>query len=215
MNKKSILIVLAGLYCACIVISNIIVGKQIGFAGVAINTAMILFPIVYIVNDVVVEAYGYKTAKTIIWAGFACAAVAALAYQVTLMIPGAENFTNQTAFEAVLGATPRILLGSMVAYLVGSFINAKVMAKMKAAFPKQLFARCATSTLAGETIDAIVFYLLAFAFVLPWSVIVSLIVSASIIKVVFEVVMYPVTRRVIGKVKKLPETSVEAMKTSQ
>lgn len=205
MTKQRLLTIMCGIYCAAIVVSNVIVGKQIGVGAIAVNTAMVLFPVSYIINDVTVEIFGYRTAKTVIWTGFLATLLAVVSYSITLAIPGAESFTNQEAFEIVLGNTPRVFLASMAGYLCGAFANARIMTSMKSKWEKNLFARCIGSTIIGETLDAVVFYILAFSFVLPVEVIASLIISASIIKTAFEAIMYPITKRVISKVKALPE----------
>ncbi len=197
MNKRNIMILMCGIYCACVVVSNVIVNKQIDICGFAVNTAMILFPIVYIINDLTVEVFGYKAARLLIMAGFFSTFIAVAAYQITLAIPGAASFQNQEAFEAVLGNTPRVFIASLLGYLAGSFSNAKVMAWMKKRSEKMLFARCMVSTIVGETLDAVVFVIAGFSFLLPLEAIVSLIVTGSLIKICFEAVMYPITKKAI------------------
>lgn len=197
-SRKTVLaVVLGAVYCTCIVVSNIIVNKPLDVLGVSVNTAMVLFPVSYIVNDVTVEVFGYRFMRALIWTGFACALIAVLAFSVTLWLPGAPGFEGQQAFETVLGSVPRALAASLCGYLVGSTANAKVMTAMKRKFPGNLAARCIASTAVGETLDALVFVVLAFSFVLPVESMVSLVVSAAVIKTGFETVVYPATKRAV------------------
>lgn len=124
--------------------------------------------LVYIVNDVLAEIYGFKKARNTILLGFVINIIAVIAYKIALLLP-APNYINTEAFDIVLGSTFRVLIASFTAYLIGSLVNAYVMVKLKKWSEKHLMFRCVMSTLIGETLDAIIFITVAFAFVMPFS----------------------------------------------
>lgn len=203
-NKYSVLLVISCLYCGCLICANTAAGKTIDVCGFSWTTAFVVFPIVYIINDVLAEVYGFKVARFVIFLGFAINLAAVLAYQLMLALPGSQFFTAQDAFETVLGTTVRATFASFAGYLVGSTLNAKIMEVMhRRDGEKHLMARCVISTFVGELTDAAVFNFLLFSFVLPWETIVGTVITYGLAKVLYEVVVYPVTRLVIKKCKEI------------
>lgn len=162
-------------------------------------------PVDYIVSDVLAEVYGFNEARRVTITAFLCDLLCVILFQLTLVAPSFSTFTAQSAFEAVLGSTPRILAASFTAYVVGSLSNAKIMELMHVHDGENRLAwRCIASTIVGETLDMTVFTLLAFTGVLPWPVIGQMIVVASAIKVAVECICYPlVTSHVIAWAKTL------------
>lgn len=204
MTKSKFLFYAAATYCVLLIANNTIAGKTFDVLGFSWSSAFITFPIVYILNDVFTEVYGFKAARKVIFLGFALNLAAVAVYQISLLVPGSEFFTGQAAFETVLSTTPRALAASFGGYLVGSTLNAKIMQVMHDRHGEEhLMARCVVSTFFGELSDAAVFNFGLFLGVLPVEVILTTIVSFGLAKVLYEVVMYPVTRIVIKKVKAL------------
>ena len=150
-NKTQLYSILTGVFVACLLISNVLSAKTFTFSNVVLPTAVIIFPIVYIVNDVMAEIYGFRKARNIIFLGFALNLLAVSAYSIAISLPAPDYATDgAAAFAATLGSTWRILIASFAAYLVGSLVNACVMVKLKEKLQQQLMFRCVLSTLIGE-----------------------------------------------------------------
>lgn len=208
MTKTRLLSVVTALFCSCLIISNVLAGKTFALTeSIVLPCAVIIFPVVYIVNDVLSEVYGFRKAKNIIFLGFAINVLAVAAYGIAILLPSPAFATEVgDAFRTVLGSTPRILLASFLAYLAGSLVNAKVMVKLKEKHgEKGLALRCILSTLVGEGIDACIFITIAFLATMPFGSLVVMIVAQALFKTVYECIVYPVTRIIIQKVKALPE----------
>ena len=191
------------LFVTCLLVSNVLACKMISVWVLTLPAAVIIFPISYIVNDAISELYGFQKAKFTIYAGFIMNAIMVLAFTIASAIPAPVWWGNQEAFEAILGNTGRVLLASFIAYLVGSLLNSKVMVAMRdrAQNGKGLFLRCITSTLVGETVDACIFISIAFFGTMDGKSLLTMIVSQAAFKVVYEIIIYPITRIVIGKLK--------------
>ena len=211
LTSEKLLVIAAALYCCCLVVSNTIAGKTFDFFGLtSLPCAVVIFPIVYILNDMLTEVYGFKRARTVILTGFAANLIAVIAYAVTLVLPGSAFFANQDAFMAVLGNTPRMLVASFAAYLVGSFANAKIMQVMKGWDDDKLMLRCVLSTLVGESLDATIFISIGFAGTMPVGSLVTMVVAQALFKTVYEVIVYPITRKVILMARGLPSVAQAA-----
>lgn len=204
MKKTIFLQMLTGVFVGCLLITNITAAKTFTLGSVMLPTAVVIFPLVYIINDVLAEVYGYTEAKRVIWLGFAVNAFAVLAYTIAIALPAPEYATElAAAFETVLGSTSRMLLASFAAYIVGSLINAKVMVLMKKRSENKLMLRCVASTAVGETVDALLFITIAFYGTMPTATLATMVISQAAFKTIYEVISYPVTRLVINKVKSL------------
>jgi uncharacterized integral membrane protein (TIGR00697 family) len=204
-TKSNLLQMLTGVFIACLLITNVMSAKTFMLGSVVLPTAVIIFPIVYIVNDVMAEIYGFRKARNIIFLGFALNALAVAAYTVAIMLPApAYAAEGAAAFAAVLGSTWRILIASFAAYIVGSLLNAAVMVRMKERLREHLMLRCIMSTLVGEGVDAVIFISIAFAGTMRLETLLVMIAAQAAFKTLFEVVFYPLTRFVIKKVEKLP-----------
>ena len=197
-SRELLLLVCAGVSIMSLIVSNIITNKQVEVPviGWAITCGSVCVPLSYIVDDLLTEVYGFRTARTVIYAGFAMNFIAVLYFQLAILAPGIESFVAQDAFETVLGATARTTTASFLAYLVGSLANAKIMDVMhRSDGESNLFLRCISSTVAGEFLDMAVFAVLAFAGVLPWETIGQMVVTNTCAKVAVEAVFYPVVTR--------------------
>lgn len=206
LSKQALYSIIAGLYVAALLVSNTVGFKTVDLFGLAtVTAALVVFPIVYILNDVLAEVYGYKAARRVILVGFAGNVMAVAFYAIAIAIPGSAFFQDQAAFSTVLGSAPRIVLASFTAYLIGSLANARVMTLMKAKSEDKLMARCVLSTLVGEGLDATIFSTIAFAGLMPVGTIVQMVVVYALAKTLYEVAIYPLTRTAIMWVRSLPE----------
>ena len=205
-TKTELYQILTGVFVACLLISNILAAKTFTIGDIILPTAVIIFPLVYIVNDVMAEIFGYRKARNVIILGFIMNLVAVTAYSIAIELP-APIFATEgaAAFEMVLGSTGRLLIASFSAYLIGSLINASVMVWLKKKNESQLMLRCILSTLIGEGIDAIIFITIAFAGTMPLNDLLIMIIAQAMFKTVFEIVFYPLTRIVIGKIRTMAE----------
>jgi queuosine precursor transporter len=204
--------VIVGVFVGLLLISNIGAVKLIEFGPLITDGGVFLFPLVYIVGDVLSEVYGFKAARKAIFLGFAMSALAAVTFWVVQMSPPAEGWGNQEAFEAVLGFVPRIVLASIAGYLVGQLLNAWVLVKIKERTrEKALWLRLIGSTAVGELADTIVFCTIAFYGVITGTDFLIYVAAGYIYKTLVEVVLLPVSYAVIGAVKRREPTYAEAM----
>lgn len=193
---------IAGLFVSCLIAANLIAVKLVGFGGLVLPAAIVVFPLSYIAGDVLTEVYGYGQARRVIWLGFGCNLIVVLAIWVGGILPPAPFWDGQAAYERILGATPRILGASFVAYLVGEFANAFVLAKMKIATRgKWLWSRTIGSTLVGQGLDSLVFMTLAFAGTIPWSGLGEAILTQWLAKSSYEAAVTPLTYLVVNFLK--------------
>lgn len=204
LTKNELYAYLTGIFTACLIVSNIIAGKTFDFFSFTLPCAVIIFPIIYIVNDVLAEVYSYSRARRVILLGFFMNLIAVICYNITILLPAPVFFENSDAFSIVLGSTLRLLIASFVAYLVGSLVNAKLMSILKKWDEDKLFFRCIVSTLFGEGLDAIIFITIGFFATMPADALIMMIVAQALFKTVYEIIVYPITRHVIGSVKALP-----------
>lgn len=201
MKKENIFGILSGVFCASLIISNILAFKTFMIGSVVLPTAVILFPVVYITNDILTEIFGFERTKTVIMTGFAMNMIAVIGYNIAIKLPEPPFFEGQEAFQMVLGNSFRVLAASMVSYIIGSLSNAKVMEKMKNS--SSLFTRCVMSTFIGEGLDALIFITIAFIGTMPLSSLALMIACQAMFKTIYEIVCYPVTRKLIMKTMEL------------
>ena len=201
----SVLFMFAGiLFAICLLISNILATKIILIGSWAAPAGVLIFPIAYVINDVIAEVWGYQKARLIIWSGFAVNIMAVLFFTLALVVPAAPFWQNQEAFATILGSTPRIIAASLLAYLTGSFLNAFVMSKVKILMKgKDFSVRAILSTLVGEAADSFIFIIIAFAGNLPINVLIGMIFTQATIKTIYEIVILPFTIIAVKWVKKV------------
>ena len=191
------------LFVSVLLISNVASTKIVDLGPFTFDGGTLLFPISYIFGDVLTEVYGYRRSRRVIWAGFGAAALMAGVLALVVALPPAEGWAYQDAYRAILGATPRIVLGSLIAYFAGEFSNSYVMAKMKIwTEGRWLWTRTIGSTLVGEGVDTLLFVTIAFAGSLPWPLFWSIVVSNYVFKVGLEAAMTPVTYRITNSLKR-------------
>lgn len=204
-TKTELYSILTGVFCTCLIISNILASKTFTFYDIVLPCAVIIFPVIYIVNDVLAEIYGYSKARKVIFLGFILNLLAVICYNISILLPAPVYYTGSEAFSTVLGSTGRVLLASFTAYMIGSLVNAYLMTYLKKKAEKYLFFRCITSTLCGEGLDAIIFITIAFYGTMPLMVLLTMIIAQALFKTIYEIVVYPLTRYVIHYVRRLPE----------
>ncbi len=199
-----IFVSLGMLYVTCLLISNIIAGKTWAVYGnIVVPAAVILFQVTYIMADVFTEVYGFDKMRLVIWGGFFCNLIAVLTYIIVIDLPYPASFLNQDAFAVVFGMTPRVLGASFVGYLFGEFSNSIVMSKLKIITKgEKLWMRTIGSTVIGEALDSVIFVSIAFAGTVPAKQLMTMILFQYLFKLGFEVVLTPVTYRVIAYLKK-------------
>lgn len=190
------------LFCVCLIAANVLETKQIAFGPISLTGGLIVFPVSYIINDCVCEVWGFRKARLLIWTGFAMNFFFVTLGALCDAIPGAAYWTNDAGFHAIFGLAPRIAAASFVAFIVGSFVNAYVMSRMKIHDGGRHFsARAILSTLAGEGCDSIIFFPLALGGVVPTSELPWLMLWQVILKTAYEVVALPLTIRIVRRLK--------------
>jgi uncharacterized integral membrane protein (TIGR00697 family) len=197
------------LFVAVLLISNVASSKILELGPFTFDGGTILFPISYIFGDILTEVYGYRRSRRVIWAGFGSAALMAGVFALVGALPPAAGWENQQAYEAILGTTPRIVLGSLIAYFAGEFSNSYTLARMKLLTRgRWLWTRTIGSTLVGEGVDTLLFVTIAFAGSLPWPLFWSIIVSNYVFKCGLEAAMTPVTYQITNFLKRTENEDV-------
>ena len=194
------------LFCVCLITANVLETKQISIGMFNITGGLLVFPVSYIINDCVCEVSGYGKARLLIWLGFAMNFLFVAFGAAADAIPGAPYWHNDEGFHAVFGLAPRIAAASFVAFLVGSFVNAYVMSRMKISSEGRNFSlRAILSTVFGEGADSLIFFPLALYGVVPTSELPIFIVTQVVLKTVYEIVVLPVTIYVVRKTKQIED----------
>ena len=196
-------------FCVCLILANLLATKQIQWGSINLTAGVLVFPISYVVNDCITEVWGYRRAKLIIWTGFVMNFAFVLLAWLADLIPGAPYWTNQEGFHALFGLAPRVALGSFAAFIVGSLLNAYVMSRMKIRDKGRKFSlRAIASTIAGELSDSLVFFPIALGGIVPKENLLLMIVSQVAFKTLYEVIMLPITIRVVDWLKKTEGSDV-------
>ena len=192
------------LFCVCLIAANLLETKQVTFGPLEMTAGLIVFPVSYIINDCMVEVWGYRRARFIIWLGFMMNFLFVLFGMLADLLPAAPYWTGEKGFHAIFGLAPRIAGASFLAFLVGSFLNAYVMSRMKLWSNGRNFSlRAIASTIVGESADSLVFFPLALGGVVPWEIMPAMMISQVILKTVYEIIALPITIRVVKFVKRI------------
>lgn len=201
--------VLGIVFCVCLVAANLLETKVVQLGPIAVTAGLIVFPVSYIINDCIAEVWGFRKARLIIWMGFLMNFFVVALGQIAIAIPAATFWEGEEAFDFVFGMAPRIAAASLTAFLVGSFINAYVMSRMKVASQGRHFsARAILSTVAGESADSLIFFPLAFGGLMPVNELMEMMVVQVVLKTAYEIVILPVTIRVVNYIKRVDESDV-------
>ena len=212
MDKKTVSVafmVAAIMFCVCLICANLLAVKQIEIGPVNITGGILIFPVSYIINDLIVEVWGFKKARLVIWLGFVMNFFFVSLGALADFIPGASYWQLDDAFHAIFGLAPRMAIASFIAFLTGSLLNAFVMSKMKIhSNGKNFSLRAIMSTLAGEFSDSIIFFPIALGGIVPAKNLVLMIISQSLLKTLYEIIVLPLTIKVVKKVKKYENEDV-------
>ena len=208
-NVSILFMLFSILFCVCLILANLLETKQIAIGPISLTGGLIVFPISYIINDCVCEVWGFRKARLLIWSGFAMNFFFVAVGALCDWIPGAPYWNNDEGFHAVFGLAPRIAAASFVAFLLGSFANAYVMSKMKIRDGGRNFsARAILSTIAGESIDSLIFFPLALSGVVPTEELPKLMLIQVLLKTAYEILVLPLTIRVVKYVKEYEGSDV-------
>ena len=200
-SYSKVFVWLAALFVVCIIASNLFATKVFALGPFALPAAVIVFPVSYILNDCFTEVWGFRKAMTVVWLGFALNVFVVLMGQLAVLLPGASFWEGGEHFNFVFRMAPRVTLASILAFLAGSFVNAKVMSRMKVADRGRRFGvRAILSSLAGEAVDSLVFMPLAFIGT-PVAVLAKMMLVQVSFKVLYEIIILPVTAFAVRKLK--------------
>ena len=206
-TKVSVLFMLFSiLFTVCLITANLLGAKQIALGPISLTGGILIFPISYIINDCVCEVWGYSKVRLLIWTGFLMDFFFVAVCGLCDIIPGAPYWDNDAGFHAIFGLAPRIAFASFMAFIIGSFINAYIMSKMKLKSKGKHFSvRAILSTILGEGADSLIFFPIAFLGVIPTSELPLLMFWQVVIKTSYEIVVLPITIQVVNWVKKHEE----------
>lgn len=192
------------LFVASLLISNVITSKQILLPfNITMTGAIFIFPITYILSDVFSEVYGYRWSRITCYLAFIMNLLMVVMFTLAIKSPSPSYWTEQAAFETVLGSTPRVLFASLLAFVVGDFTNDKVFKIMKSKHPndhKRFGLRAIVSSLAGELVDSLIFLPIAFLGKMPIKTLVIMTVTQVFIKTGYEIIILPLTTVLVKKV---------------
>ncbi|HTO11943.1 MAG TPA: queuosine precursor transporter [Candidatus Binatia bacterium] len=190
------------LFITCLLTANVLASKLIAAGSLTLTAGIVIFPVSYIVGDVLTEVWGYAATRKVIWLGFACNVVMVAAIWAGGALPPASFWNGQAAYQEILGQAPRILVASFAAYLVGEFANAYVLAQLKIATAgRWLWVRTIGSTIVGEGLDSLVFVGLAFTGTIAGGALVVIFVNQWLVKVVYEAFATPLTYAAVAWLK--------------
>lgn len=208
-------VAVVAVFITSLIAANITAVKLIDVFGLILPAGTIVFPISYIVGDVLTEVYGYRAARRTIWLAFACNLLFIAAIYGAQVLPPASFWDGQAAYERILGFTGRLLVASFCAYLVGEFVNAYVLARLKVITRgRWLWLRTISSTLVGQGIDSAVFVTIAFIGIIPISILIGAAVTQWLAKSLYEALATPLTYAVVGSLKRVEKLDVYDRDTS-
>lgn len=193
----------------CLIAANLLETKVIQLGSLTVTAGLLVFPISYIINDCIAEVWGFRKARLIIWSGFVMNFFVVTLGLIAVSLPAAPFWEGEEHFNFVFGMAPRIVAASLMAFLVGSFLNAYVMSRMKIASRGRNFsARAIWSTVVGETADSLIFFPVAFGGIIAWRELAVMMGLQILLKSAYEVVILPVTIRVVKAVKRIDGSDV-------
>ena len=209
-QKVSVPFMLLGiLFNVCLIAANLLETKVIQVFGITVTAGLLVFPISYIINDCIAEVWGFRKARLLIWSGFARNFFVVMLGLIAGALPAAPFWEGEAHFNFVFGMAPRIVAASLTAFLVGSFLNAYVMSRMKVASGGRHFsARAIWSTVVGETADSLIFFPVAFGGIIAWPELLVMMCIQIVLKSLYEVLILPVTIRVVAAIKRIDGSDV-------
>lgn len=217
MNRSvtPLFLLLTSIFISSLIVSNIIAVKLITLWGLTLPAAIVVFPVTYIFGDILTEVYGYSRARLVIWLGFFANLLVVLFIKIGQWLPSATVWVDQEAYGVILGYTPRILLASFTAYLVGEFANSYVLSKLKILTRgRWLWTRTIGSTLVGQFIDSSIFITLAFSSIVPSAIIMRIVVTQWLFKTAYEALATPLTYSIVHVLKRREKLDVYDYETN-
>lgn len=216
-NISFLQLALSLLFVVSLLVSNIIAAKQVLLPfGIIMTAAVFIFPITYILSDVFSEVYGYRWSRLTAYMAFAANLFMVIVFSLVIVTPAPSFWTHQEAFQAVLGNTPRILFASLSAFMIGDLINDRVFKRMKEKHPtdhKGFGWRAIISSFAGEVVDSLIFLPIAFLGQMPINNLVVMMITQVLIKTGYEIVILPITYKVVQIVSKYEQRQPTEPKT--
>ena len=209
-QKVSVPFMLLGiLFNVCLIAANLLETKVIQVFGITVTAGLLVFPISYIINDCIAEVWGFRKARLIIWSGFAMNFFVVMLGLIAVSLPAEPFWEGEAHFNFVFGMAPRIVVASLTAFLVGSFLNAYVMSRMKVASGGRHFsARAIWSTVVGETADSLIFFPVAFGGIIAWPELLVMMCIQIVLKSLYEVLILPFTITIITAIKRIDGSDV-------
>jgi uncharacterized integral membrane protein (TIGR00697 family) len=205
-KTTSLQAILTVIFVSAMLISNIITSKQLQFPfGITMTGAIVIFPVTYILSDVFSECYGYKWSRLTCYLAFAMNLLMVLVFTLTINLPAPAYWENQTAYQTVLGNSPRVLISSLLAYVIGDFVNDKIFQKMKAKHEhdsKGFGIRAILSSIGGNFIDSFIFLPLAFYGLMPLQTLAIMCITQVGLKTLYELIILPLTALTVKTVNK-------------
>jgi uncharacterized integral membrane protein (TIGR00697 family) len=194
--------ILAGLFTGLLIISNVCSNRLVVLGPLEFDAGTLMFPLTYVLGDLLTEVYGLAASRRVIWTGFGALVLLAAGLWAASALPAPDGWDGAAAFDSALALTPRLVLGSLAAYLVGELTNATILARMKAARPRSGPAfRLMASTVGGQSLDTVIFAVIAFWGVLDLRLWVGLVVSNYVFKVGLEALLLPLTLKIVRLLK--------------
>jgi uncharacterized integral membrane protein (TIGR00697 family) len=202
-------------YVTILLVSNIVAQKLVVVAGFIFPAALFVFPLSYIFDDVLTEVYGYSKSRIVIWTGLLCNMIAVVLFELMILLPSSNYWHQQQAFTDILGSVPRIVIAAVISIAFGQFCNAYVLAKLKVRMSgKHLWLRMIASTAIGVFVDSVLFITIAFSGAVPISVLATMIVIQYFVKVLYEVILTPLSCHIVKWLKKTEKVDVYDTKTN-
>ena len=201
-ENSNLFLYLSMTFVVCLLLSNILAAKIISIATLSVTAGTIIFPISYIINDILSEVYGYEKTKKVVITGFILELFMIIVFTIAIWLPSPVWFENSDEFALILGSTPRIAFAGLVSYLFGSLVNAKVLVKMRDKNEKHFGLRAILSTLFGEATDSLLFVPIAFIGTMSVKEIITMIITLVVLKTLYETILLPITYQVVKKIKK-------------
>ncbi len=197
------------LFTVCLITANIVSQKLIRVYGFDLTAGVIIFPLVYVLNDIIAEVWGYRKMRLIIWMGFMMNFFVIFIFRLTIWAPSSPHFIYQNSLTLTLLTTERFTVASFIAFLIGSFINAYVMSKMKIRQHGRNFGlRAIVSTILGEGADSFIFLTIALAGHIRHHHLIVMIFTQIVFKTAYEIIVLPLTTYLVKRIKKHEHTDV-------
>ena len=203
-NISLLQLVLTTLFVASLMISNVVTAKQVQLPfDIVMTGGVVIFPVTYILSDLFSEIYGYRWSRITCYLAFAINLFMVIVFAIVIETPAPSYWGDQEAFQTVLGSTPRVLFASMMAFIIGDFVNDRIFKKLKERHPDShegFSFRAIVSSLCGEVVDSAIFLPIVFLGEMPFAVLLIMMATEVTIKTSYEIIILPITKIIMKKV---------------